>query len=111
MNHFNKSLMNRGLIYYFLIASTFLLFFLKTKFFLKNNVFIYFGPAGSLLPVQAFSSCGEQGVTLRCDSWGSHQWLLLFQSTHSRHADVRSCGTQAQELQLVSPRAWAASGA
>ena len=37
----------------------------------------------------------------------SFWWFLLLTSTESRHVSFSSCGTQAQELQLMGPRAWA----
>ena len=71
--------------------------------FLKND-FIYFilSCAGSLLPCGLFSGGGGDGVTLQlpCSDLSSRQ-LLLLPSTRSGREGFDSCGTWAQELQLI----------
>ena len=56
---------------------------------------------------RAFSSCRERGYSsLRCVGF-SLWWLLLLQSTGSRHTGFSSCGMWAQQWWLVGSRAQA----
>ena len=57
--------------------------------------FFIFGWVGSSLLCMGFSSCGER-VLLFVAVVGFSLWLLLLQSTGSRHAGFSSCSTQAQ---------------
>ena len=71
-------------------------------FFFLINVFIYlfiFGCIGSSLLRAGFSLVAASGgySSLRCAGF-SLQWLLLLQSTGSRHTGFSSCGTWAQQL-------------
>ena len=56
--------------------------------------------------MEASSSCRDWEL---CSSWGymgfSLEWLLLLQSTGSRHMGFSSCGTWAQWLPIADSRA------
>ena len=56
----------------------------------------------------AFSSCGEAGLLFVAVRGFLLRWLLLLQSTGSRHAGFSSCGLWALECRLSSwgTRAW-----
>ena len=73
----------------------------------KINLFI-FGCIGSLLLSAGLSLVvASRGYSLlRCVGF-SLRWLLLLQSTGSRHMGFSSCGTQAQQLWLTGSRAQA----
>ena len=76
--------------------------------FLKFIYLFIFGCVGCLLLQAGFSLVAGSGgySSLRCAGF-SLQWLLLLQSTGSRHMGFNSCGTQAQQLWLtglVAPR-------
>ena len=87
------------------VKQKFSFFFLFLKFF---SYFIYFYFIYLLLFLAAlglcccawpFSSCGKRGLLFIAvcgllSSW----WLLLLQSTGSRHEGFGSCGTRAQQL-------------
>ena len=76
---------------------------------LKINLLIdWFGCIGSLLLRAGFSLVASSGgySLLRCVGF-SLRWLLLLQSTGSRHVGFRSCGKWAQQLWLAGSRAQA----
>ena len=79
-------------------------FFFFFTFFFFNFNFI-FGCVGSSLPYMGFSLVVASGgyYTLQCMGF-SLWWLLLLQSTGSRHAGFSSCSTWAQQLWLVGFR-------
>ena len=64
--------------------------------------FLIFGCIGSSLLHAGFSLVAVSGgySLLWCAGF-SLQWLLLLQSTGSRHADFSSCGTRAQQLRCL----------
>ena len=70
-------------------------------------LFFFFVCVGSSLLHMGFSLVAESGgySSLPCAGF-SLQWLLLLQSTGSRHTGFGSCGSQALEHR-VSSGAWA----
>ena len=75
-------------------------FFLISKFiylFICLFVYLFLAVLGLRCCAWAFSSCGERGYSsLRCMGF-SLRWLLLLQSTGSRHAGFSSGGSWAQQ--------------
>ena len=66
-----------------------------------NILFFFFGCAGSLLLHAGFSLVAASGgySSLQCVGF-LLLWLLLLQSTGSRHAGFSSCGSRALERRL-----------
>ena len=64
-------------------------------------LFIYFWLLWVFVAAHGLSLVAVSGgySSLRCTDF-SLQWLLLFQSTGSRHVGFSSCGTWALELRL-----------
>ena len=83
-------------------------------FFFKGDLFLFFlnlfifGCVGSSLLQAGSSLVAESGgySLLQCLDF-SLRWLLLLQSTGSRHALFSRCGLRAQELWLEGSRAQA----
>ena len=71
-------------------------------------LFIYLWLCWVFVAVHGLSLVAVSGVysSLWCVGF-SLRWLLLLRSTGSRHAGSSSCGTWAQQLQLVGSRAQA----
>ena len=82
----------------------------SVSFLFVFNLFI-FGCVGSSLLSMGFlqlqREVGSGGYSLLWCVGFSWWWLLLLQSTGSRHAGFSSCGAQAQQLWLVGSRAQA----
>ena len=64
-------------------------------FLFFNYLFLFLAVLGLRCCARAFSNCGEQGL-LFVAVRGLLSWLLLLQSTGSRHVGFSSCSTQAQ---------------
>ena len=81
----------------------FMLYKIVIRLFISLTIFVnlfylfIFGCVGSSLLRTGFLQLWFAGFTL----W----WLLLLQSTGSRHMDFSSCGARAQQLWLVGSRA------
>ena len=95
-------------LWYQLLFLLFYVFFLisKNSFFLIY-LFVYFWLCWVFIAVHGLSLVVVSGAysSLWCSGF-SLQWLLLLQSTDSRHVGFSSCGTQAQYLWhmgLVAP--------
>ena len=71
-------------------------------------LFIYFSLRWVLVAARRLFLVAASGgySSLRCVGF-SLQWLLLLQSTGSRHAGFSSCGSQALERRLSSCSTWA----
>ena len=81
------------------------------KFF-KNlflfYLFIYFWPHWVFVAARGLSLVvASGGYSLLWCAGFSLRWLLLLQSTGSRHTGFSSCGSQAPECRLSSCGAWA----
>ena len=97
MNIFSKT--NTCLKYISIWKFTFTVLFLF-YFFKLINLFIFWlcwGPGWVFVAARGLSLIAASGgySSLQCAGF-SLQWLLLLQSTGSRHAGFRRCGTQAQ---------------
>ena len=69
--------------------------------------YLFLAALGRRCCLWAFSSCGERGLLFVAVHELLIAWLLLLQSTGSRHAGFSSCGTWAQQLWLTGSRAQA----
>ena len=85
------------------MARGFSFFFHKFIYF----IYLFLAVLGLCCCARAFSSCGERGYPSLWYVGFSLRWLLLLQSTGSRHVGFSSCGTRAQELWLTGSRAQA----
>ena len=65
--------------------------------FLKNKfIYLFLAALGLCCCTCAFSTCGERRLLFLWYACFSLRWLILLQSTGSRHAGFGSCGAQAQ---------------
>ena len=88
------------------IPRTLLSAMLNLFFFFFLSFFIWLGWV--FVAARGLSLVAVSGATLRCGVRTCHfslRWLLLLQSTGSRHMGFSTCGTQAQLLWLVGSRA------
>ena len=101
-------------IYIYFQATQFIMTFSKlsqtSKFFFRcpasvNTVFLeqltYFWPHWGSTAAQSFSSWSEQGLLFVMVLSFSLRWLLLLQSTGSRHTGFSSCRKWAQQSRLT----------
>ena len=81
---------------------------IQERFFFLIYKFIYFWLCWVFIAACRLSLLAVSGVysLLRCAGF-SLRWVLLLQSTGSRHVSFSSCGTQAQQSWLTGSRAQA----
>ena len=91
------------LFFYKVPVQVFFFFFLKgSSFFKIYFIYLFLAALGHRFRTWAFSSCSERGLLFVVVRGFSLQWLLLLQSTGSRHAGsvvvacgLSSCGARA----------------
>ena len=79
----------------------------KGKEAVHDKLFFFFGCVGSLLLSRLSLVAASRGCSsLQCAGFSS-RWLLLLQSTGSRHTGFSSCAARAQQLWFAGSRAQA----